>query len=423
MGNYFTIRPGLLRGVQRVPSAKSELLRAVMLGSVARGATVLSGESLCADARAALAAVARCGVKVETGDDGTVEIHGGRWLRAGPLSAGESAFLMRTLPFLAGFQGLVGSIAGEGTLLGRPQHTLYATLRSVGMLYEETSDGRLQFGYLLPKEPYEFELPYLNTSQPLSGLLMAAPLVGKTVRVRTVGMKSGGYVEMTLAMMGHFGVEVQRPEAGVYVVPQGQRYRARGVAVGGDWSAASVFIAAAAHGGKIVLTNLAGNSLQPDCALLHVLKQAGVKYSWGSGGALQVDGTHERPKSFTFDATNCPDLAPALVLLASKAEGLSHIGGVGRLRGKESDRASALVEGFNSIGGRVRIAGDELVVDGVDSLRGGAAVSARGDHRMAMVFGAAGALSERGVRVEGSDSVNKSYVNFWTDLETLQQAN
>lgn len=402
-----------------MPSAKSELLRAVLLGAVARGATAIGGESLCADVRAALEAVARCGVKVVRRGDGSVEIHGGRWRGAEGLSAGESAFLLRTLPFFAGFQGLVGSIEGKGTLRGRPQGSLYETLRCVGMLYESRGEW-LQFGYLLPKEPYEFDFQPLDTSQPLSGVLMAAPLVGKRVRICAAGVKSCGYVEMTLAMMAERGVKVLRPTENVYEVPPGQQYCVRGATVGGDWSAASVFIAAAAHGGEIVLTNLVRDSLQPDRAVLRVLELAGVDYRWVASGSLRVDGTSVRPKSFTFDATNCPDLVPALVLLASKAEGRSRIGGAGRLRGKESDRASVLVEGFSALGGRVHVEGDELVVEGVGALGGGVVVSAHGDHRMAMAFGAAGTLCEREVRVEGSESVDKSYVHFWDDLKGAQ---
>jgi len=107
------------------------------------------------------------------------------------------------------------------------------------------------------------------------------------------------------------------------------------------------------------------------------------------------------------------------VLLASKADGVSRIGGAQRLRGKESDRAAALVEGFTKLGGRVRLEGEELVVEGVNSLRGGGEVSAYGDHRIAMVLGAAGMLSDQGVRIEGCEAVEKSYPDFWKDLQSL----
>lgn len=403
-----------------MPSAKSELIRAVLLGSLAQAKTEIAGGSLCADVIAAIAAVEQCGIKVERLAGGSMIVHGGRWQRAEVLSAGESAFLMRTLPFLVSFQGLVGCVQGEGTLLNRPQHALDAVMRGVGMLYA-WREGALQFSYLLPKRPYAFALPHLGSSQPLSGVLMAAPLVGETVRVRVDGVKSSGYVSMTLAMMARFGVEVQHPEEGVYVVPSGQEYRASSAPVGGDWSAAAIFIAAAAHGGCIVIQNLEKDSLQPDRAVLRVLDMAEVVYGWEADGSLRVDGSRKRPKSFTFDATDCPDLVPALVLLASMARGKSRIVGAGRLRGKESDRASMLEEGFRALGGRVRVEGDALLVEGVDVMQGGVTVLSRGDHRMAMVFGAAGTLCSDGVRVEGKETVKKSYVDFWSDLRALQR--
>ena len=167
------------------------------------------------------------------------------------------------------------------------------------------------------------------------------------------------------------------------------------------------------------LVNLQRDSLQPDSLIRLALERAGVCYSWDAGGVLTISGSGARPRSFVFDAGDCPDLILALVLLASKADGVSRIGGAQRLRGKESDRAAALVEGFTKLGGRVRLEGDELVVEGVNSLRGGGEVSAYGDHRIAMVLGAAGMLSDRGVRIEGCEAVEKSYPDFWKDLQAL----
>lgn len=418
MGKDFTVNPGVLRGVLRMPSSKSELLRAVLIGSVARGVTSFSAASLSGDVRAAIALVERCGADVQREANGNIKIRGGRWRQAQGLSAAESAFIFRTVPFMAAFQGLVGGIRREGTLRGRPQQELYGMMEAVGMLYTATDQG-VQFGYLLPKEPYDFRFSSLESSQLLSGLLMASPLLGEEVRIGVERVPSGGYVELTLAVMSRYGVEVQRHERGVYVVPAGDGYHAHGVEIGGDWSAASVFIAAAAYGGKIVLTNLQREALQPDRAILDVLRRAGVHYHWDEGGALTVDGANGRPKGFIYDATDCPDLIPALVLLASGASGESRIGGVSRLRGKECDRASALEEGFSKLGGKVRVEGNELVVQGVESLLGGVDLTAFADHRMAMVFGAAGVLSQRGVKIEGGDAVSKSYPRFWEDLESV----
>ena len=419
MGKCITIQPGMLNGTLRVPDSKSEQLRAVLLGSVASGVTYLDFSGLCADTLAVVKAVAHCGVDVRSEPGGKIEIRGGRWRCAGGLSAGESGFALRTIPFLAGFQGLTGSIRKEGSLVGRPQRGLRESMDAVRMLHSTAGDT-LKFGYVLPKPPYSFTLPPLESSQPLSGVLMAAPLLGREVRVGVEKVPSGGYVEMTVSMMASFGVEVQRRERNIFVVPSGATYRAHGdVAVHGDWSAAAVFIVTAAYGGCVRLINLQRDSLQPDSLILQALERAGVRYTWDAGGVLTISGNGARPRSFVFDAGDCPDLIPALVLLASKADGESRIGGAQRLRGKESDRAAALVEGFTKLGGRVRLEGDELVVEGVNSLRGGGEVSAYGDHRIAMVLGAAGMLSDRGVRIEGCEAVEKSYPDFWKDLQAL----
>lgn len=412
------VRPGVPRGTLRVPPAKSELMRAVLIGTLAEGVTTLDATDLCDDVKIALTAVESCGVQVDRTAENAVIIRGGRWKRADNLSAGESAFALRTLPFLAGFQGLTGNVRKEGSLRNRPQDSLYGVMDAVGMLHNATRE-EVFFGYMLPKPPYHFSLPLVDTSQPISGVLMAAPLLESDVRIAVRGVPSGGYVEMTLAMMARYGVGVRREGQDVFVVEKGARYCACSLRPGGDWSAASVFLAMAAHGGEIVVTNLEKNSLQPDCAMLIALSKAGVFFEWHQCGELVVGSRNGRPGGFAFDATDCPDLVPALVVLALKAVGVSRIKGASRLRAKESDRARVLAEEITKLGGKVRIDGDEILVEGVAALAGGAEVDSHGDHRMAMTFGVAGLLCERPIRVAGSEAVGKSYPGFWKDLESM----
>lgn len=131
-------------------------------------------------------------------------------------------------------------------------------------------------------------------------------------------------------------------------------------------------------------------------------------------------GIEVRPapiEAFEFDVTHCPDLAPPLVALASRARGVSVIRGMGRLVHKESDRAQTLAREFQSLGVDIRLEGERLLVRG--GLVQGGEVDSHGDHRLAMALAVAGLAARSTVSIIGADCVIKSYPAFFQDLRSL----
>jgi 3-phosphoshikimate 1-carboxyvinyltransferase len=128
---------------------------------------------------------------------------------------------------------------------------------------------------------------------------------------------------------------------------------------------------------------------------------------------LQIDG--ENRQSFEFDATNCPDLFPALATFAACTPGVSKIKGVNRLQNKESDRGQVLQTEFNKIGIRIDLIDNEMFIYGQSTIQGGR-VSANNDHRIAMCFGIMGMFTESPIEIEGAEAVSKSYPRFWEEL-------
>jgi 3-phosphoshikimate 1-carboxyvinyltransferase len=122
--------------------------------------------------------------------------------------------------------------------------------------------------------------------------------------------------------------------------------------------------------------------------------------------------------AFEFDASDCPDLFPPLAALACCCSGTSFISGVGRLRGKESDRAAALVSELGALGANIGASGNTMKIRG-GALAGGE-VDSHNDHRIAMACAIAGLVSKKGVRIKNWECVSKSYPNFFEDLESLQ---
>jgi 3-phosphoshikimate 1-carboxyvinyltransferase len=158
------------------------------------------------------------------------------------------------------------------------------------------------------------------------------------------------------------------------------------------------------------------NSFQADKKILDVLRLCGAKVTEHKD-AVKVERSPLHP--FEFDANDCPDLFPPLVVLALNCNGTSVIKGAERLKHKESDRAQSLLEGFTRLGGKIDIKGDTMSIVG-GSIRGGD-FDPRNDHRLAMAGAIAGLNSELGVTIKDEHCVNKSYPNFFSELERLMK--
>jgi 3-phosphoshikimate 1-carboxyvinyltransferase len=130
------------------------------------------------------------------------------------------------------------------------------------------------------------------------------------------------------------------------------------------------------------------------------------------------DGNTTLLKAFHFDATDCPDLFPPLVALASVCHGSSFIRGVSRLAHKESDRAITLQDEFRKLGVDILINGDTMGIKGVSTLSS-ATVQSRHDHRIAMATAVAALRADGPVMIEKAEAVNKSYPAFFDDLSKL----
>ncbi len=220
---------------------------------------------------------------------------------------------------------------------------------------------------------------------------------------------------MTIATLQAFGVEVSHDNYELFYIRGKQHYTSATYTVEGDWSGASCLLVAGALAGEITVDNLNPNSLQADQALVDALERAGAMI--GSDG----NRYHVKKKAlraFEFDATDCPDLFPALVVLAAGCDGKSVLKGTKRLTHKESDRARTLAAEFGKLGIDVDITGDDTMVVTGGTIHGGA-VSSHNDHRIAMAAAVAGLTAESPVIIDGAEAVSKSYPAFWDDLEKI----
>ncbi|MHC1786744.1 MAG: 3-phosphoshikimate 1-carboxyvinyltransferase [Christensenellales bacterium] len=406
-----TIFPGPLQGDLAAIPSKSQAHRLLICAALAEGPTRIVCPELSDDILATAACLVALGAQV-TGDSEGFGVTPGPVKPSPLLPCGESGSTYRFMLPLAAALGAEASFSLGGRLPLRPMEALMAEMSRHGVSFSgQGSDrvairGRMRGG--------RFTLPGDLTSQFITGLLLAGPLMPEGCDIAlTSPLASGGYVDITREAMGRFGVSVE----GLRVRP-GQRYRSPGsVSVEGDWSNAAFWLCAGACGGQISLRGLAPDSPQGDRAMLPILARFGARVR-AAADEIQVCRPAEPLKAAAIDIADCPDLAPAIALLATQAEGTTRLEGISRLRLKESDRAESITATLGALGAQTGIEGDCLLIRGGAPLQGGEVDGCR-DHRIVMMAAIAAGVSKGPVTIRGAEAVGKSYPRFFQDLARL----
>lgn len=398
-----TITPTALKGIVTPPPSKSQAHRLLLAAALAQGESVISNVALSQDIAATIRCLEELGAYIRM-DGSTATVRG---MAAGPMSplrrmalphldCGESGSTLRFLiPVALAVRG-GGIFTGHGRLMERPLDPYARLFREKGISWERR-DGTLTVSGRLT--PGDYPLPGDVSSQFFTGLLFALPLLAGNSRILpTTPLESEDYVAITRQAMEAAGVLVPGWE-----VPGGQLYHPMRQTVEADWSQAAFWYAAQLLGSDLVIAGLHPFSSQPDARV--------------AGLCQQLAG---RQPDLVIDVSQCPDLFPALALMAAMRPGLTtQIEGGARLRIKESDRISAVVDMLARLGLSAEEFQDGIRVTGVTSFVGGADIDCHNDHRIAMTAAIAATRCEKPITLLGSQCVNKSYPNFWEDYEAL----
>jgi len=411
-----------LHGELRAPPSKSATHRALFLAALADGDSSIVGPLDSEDTRASIDAVRGFGAEVrERPGAWSVTGFGGSPRGAGRLDLRESGTTMRFAAALAALAREPTRLEGRGRLGSRPMTELYSAIEALGGRVERAPGGAALPATIAGplSGGRSVRVAGDRSSQFVSALLTVAPRIsgGLLVEVATP-LVSADYVALTREALERFGIEVEEPAANAWRVRPAS-FAGREVHIEGDWSSASCLLTAPAIvGGRLTVTGLRGGSLQPDRAIVELLRAAGCRV-WERHEEVEVGGDG-RVGGFEFDLGGRPDLAPAGAVLMLFAEGPAALRNVAHLRHKESDRFEVLRAALTALGRRVRVDGDDLVAD-----RGarpgdlsGARVQTASDHRIAMAFAVAG-LRLAGVELDDRACVAKSYPGFWTDFARL----
>lgn len=331
------------------------------------------------------------------------------------LDCGESGSTLRFLLPVVCALGATGTFHMAGRLAHRPMEPLATQLREHGCtITPRPEESQMDVSGMLT--PGRFVLPGNVSSQFISGLLFALPLLGESSRLMVEGeVESKGYIDLTLRALSDFGVDPETLPEGWSISPVGY-HGPETVQVEGDWSNAAPWLCMGVMGGEgVTVTGMDPDSLQGDKAVCEVLARM--------GGLIRRDGGDytARPGQLTptvIDARNIPDLVPVLAAAAAAAPGETRIVGAARLRLKESDRLVTTAQTLNALGGQVEETEDGLIIHGRETLIGGT-VDAQGDHRIAMAAAVASVCCQTPVTVTGAQAVDKSYPTFWQELRGL----
>ena len=404
------ILPSRLQGSVTVPPSKSMAHRALLCAGLAAGTTQIQGILPSQDMEATCRALTALGASiVRQGSLARVQGVAGRpKAPQGPVDCGESGSTLRFLIPAFALASAPARLTGRGRLPQRPLGPYGAIFRGQGLPFAQDETG---VSFQGPLTPGDYTLPGDVSSQFISGLLFALPLLPGDSRIRIQPpFESRGYVNMTLQVMDAFGVRASFVDGLTLRVPGNQRFIAPAALflVEGDDSQAAFFLTLDAILGGVTVAGLSPRSIQGDRVMGEILARCG-----------HVPGQPPRPLApFVADLGDFPDLGPILMTLGLFCRGESRLLNAGRLRLKESDRGTAMAQELSKLGGQASLAGDEIRIR-QSKLRPGPALSSHGDHRIAMALAVAALGARIPADIQGAEAVEKSYPDFWKDLAHL----
>lgn len=417
------IEPSDVSGTLRIPPSKSYGHRALICAGLAQGTSTIHHLGNSKDMDATLSCLTSLGAHVSLLDassaDGTRTIQvTGCSPKAIPesqpvtLNANESGSTLRFFIPIAAAGSEPVTFLGKPTLLSRPMGVYANIFAEQNLAFEQSGTG---ISFQGPLQGGLFKIDGNVSSQFISGLLMAAPFLGRSDLAILPPYQSKSYVDLTVEMMKRFGVAVDQPTEHAYIVNEGQHYTPAVVDIESDWSQAAFFLVLGMLNAPLILQGLNPDSLQGDKVIMDAIELAGGKLQWEEDGLMVKPGLR---KAFDFDLADCPDLGPILCVLAAMCDGTSTLRHAARLRYKECDRIAAMEDELRKWGVDIESTEDEIIIHGKTSWKQEEPViiDSHNDHRVVMAMAVFGLCAQSATQILDAQAVTKSYPHFFDDL-------
>ena len=405
-----------------IPGSKSYTNRALLIAALARGASTVTGALFSDDTRYMCNALQKLGVEIDADEKrATFDVRGNGGdipVSSAELYIGNSGTTSRSLTaYVSLGRGRFVIDGDEPMRHGRPISDLLDALTQIGVSARSQFDN----GHL----PVIVEanglaggktrLDVSKSSQFLTALLLIAPYAEDDVEIEVVGDREMPYIDITLAVMEAFGVQVVSEGYKYFRIEGGQRYQPRIYNIEPDASNASYFFAAAAiTGGRVTVQHLHLDSIQGDVQFVRILEQMGCQVIVTDIG-ITVTGPR-RLKGIDVDMRTISDTSLTLAAIAPFADSKVTIRNIEHTRWQETDRIHAMVTELRKLGVPVVEHQDGLEISPAPIIP--AAIDTYEDHRMAMAFSLIG-LKTNGIRINDPDCVSKTFPNYFEVLQGL----
>lgn len=414
-----------------VPGSKSITNRALLLGALGSGKTVLKGVLFSDDSRVFMQALKEIGFYVDIQEEkkkvtieglgGKIPGDGTRERRVYVGSAGTAARFLTAMLALSGGRFLVES---SEQMKARPMKPLLLALEELGVEFEYLEKsysfpfrilGKSQGSSALSEKIPRVDLNIDQSSQFLSALLLSGVMCDRGLSIHLTGTRNAkAYVKISMKMMAEFGCEVEQTGEDTYLVLPGQQYQAREYQVEPDVSAACYFYAiAAVTESEVKVKHVHSSTTQGDIRFLEVLRQMGCRQREEEDGIVIAGAPL---KGIHVDMGDFSDQTMTLAAIAPFAEGDTVIDGVGHIRGQESDRIRGIVTELERMGIQCEERADGLTIHPGEICP--AVVHTYEDHRMAMAFAVTGCGAE-GIVIDDPECCRKTFENYFEVLTSL----
>ncbi len=402
------------------PGDRSISVRAAILNSIAVGDSVIQNYGSGADCYSAITVLRALGVKISRIDETSFAISGNQLREpTNVLNAGNSGTVMRLMAGLLSAQEFFSVLSGDRSLRSRPMQRVITPLQEMGASISARSKNNLAPLAIQGRSLHgiEFDMP-VASAQVKSSILLA----GLSADSKTIITQPDFSRDHTERMLKAMGLDVEANNLEISLTPGNPR--AIDVMIPADISSASFWlVAAVCHPNAEIQINNVGinpgrtgildvlNAMGADIEILNQRDQGGEPVADLRARSSDLVGTEISGSIIP----RVQDEIPVLALAACFAKGTTIIKNAEELRVKESDRIQATVLELKRLGAHISETTDGMIIDQVDSLTGSSCES-YGDHRMAMMLGIAGLLSNGETQVKGSECVGVTYPSFWDDL-------
>ncbi len=434
-----------VKGMVEVPGSKSMTNRALFLAALAEGTTVLKGVLFSDDSRSFLGCLKSLGFEVWRpgtvspckGDTVIVRGMGGAIPnRTGTIHVGSAGTAARFLTAMLALSDGSYTILASDQMKARPMKTLFDSLTQLGASFvfleregflpvrvmgrgyqKAKKDAAASQGEETKRNQLDVSVDISKSTQFLSALMMAAPMLGQTLAIHiTSEKKDGSYIRITRTMMEEYGCHVI-VQGDTYTIPGGQHYRAGTYGVEPDVSAACYFWAAAVlTGGQVLVRNVHASSMQGDMKFLGVLEQMGAVVTDQKEGICVTGPKDGVYPGVHVDMNDFSDQTMTLAALAPFAGSKTEIRNIAHIRFQESNRIRAIVTELTRMGISCREEEDGIVIE--PGMPKHADILTYDDHRMAMAFALIG-LRAPGIRICNPSCCRKTFDQYFSVLDEL----